>query len=1045
VEYKTQKFSDHDIENPLSILSGDQYYKIPYSQRNFSWSTDDGDKNTNQIGKFWNAMLRQWEKHEEIESERKSLLKKIQTKRDEDGHELSAETISTFQKSYDELNSNYNAEYFIGPMVFVKKSDDHFDVVDGQQRLSTITMILAICRDLYFQFNEEKDIAKGEVNFSKTQILLHQLLEYSSSSIDWTSEGNWKFQPNSNDMEIFNQIFLPWSIDQHSQQNFDQPKSFHEDNSKALCLRLEEKIRYCKNVINDKEKKAKLIDSHFKLYQAYIDLHEKIWTGLITDFSVDTDEQQKILTEISEEAEKLTLIELHVNPQNFQLNSDFFDNDSGDNVDKFGIDLLRKQHWNKQNSEFEDIVWSEDVEGKIHDKFVTSLDNPLDDTPQKFQEWIEELIGKKKKRSLTFLQTGLTPKETYQKIFDELKEKKENEIRIKKAKKNLDDNRLDEFLNNMILKLTFSIRVTLKEPKVANLVFKTLNSYGEPLATADLIKNHILDQISDRDEEKDYALLWDEIISNVSKKPDDFLELSLKSRGVKYGQEWEFNKFKVLDMNKKVSVSDDTLFDILEAKISNENDAKRYVKDLQEDIEIYLKLKDPSNIPTESQEKYDKFEEVAPALNILETLGYVYAKAPIMMAWRHWGDLTGTTWENNDRSFVVLIKLLVLWLFRFKTIRTISGAASTIESVMTKITKYIKNNPGDSPVERQIVLENITKFLIQYDDNVDFLDSLKKTALSLSATNLDVTILSQINRKLSSNPREILKFSKFEREHILPQDFGDWNKPGSDFLSDWIEEPDKKSSDPNHVRMNKIVEFFDNEALPKLPHDFEDMVYKLGNLTLLIKKMNGTVGKLKFNEKKFHYDTKSTDSDLKNNQCTLTGDSTVSPPIPACKYYENSRISKIDYTNPLGFVVPKGTKTLCPKHDTPDGYNASKLFINLDTVMKDPITGNPRNKWTALTILERTKYFIELTNTLWQLPKIYCSNSHCPNFKKDVLIHKGDLDNSDPEKFIGNKKCDQEINGQPCGSDLEVLWAKSNTAPDLDVPSAFKLTSSRLS
>ena len=1037
MEYKTQKFSDYQVENPLSILSGSNIYKIPFSQRNFAWSTDDGDKNSNQIGKFWNAMLKQWEKHEEVESERKKYQKYIQSGKDEHGKELTAESISSYEKTLDTLNSNYNAEYFIGPMVFIKKSDEKFDVVDGQQRLSTITMILAICRDLYFQFNEQKFIDEGKIIPSKMFITLFNLLEISSDDNDYISKGKWKFQPNTNDVDIYNEIILPWDVNHHKEQNFDKPRSFREDNSKALCLRLEEKIRYCNNILQDKERKNKLIDSNRKLFQAYTDLYNKILIGLITNFSVDPEEQEKIMTEIAQQAEKNTITELHVNPENFKLNREFFDNDSGDNIDKFGIDFLLKQHWNKEKNEFEDINWTPDVEKKIHDKFVSSTKNPSHVTDQKFQQWLKELVHKKKKRSLTYLQTGLTAKKTYADIFDEYKEKKKNEIEMSMARKNLEQNRLDEFLNNMILKLTFSVRVTLKDAKVANLVFKTLNSYGEPLATSDLIKNHILDHIKADDEKKDYALLWDKIISNVSNKPDDFLELSLKSRGVKYGEEWEFNKFKVNDMKKKVSVSDDTLFDILEAKIVNENDAKRYVKDLEEDIEIYLKLKDPSTIPKESQEKYDRFEEIGPALDILETLGYVYAKAPIMMAWRHWGNLEGSTWENNDRSFVVLIKLLVIWLFRFKTIRTISGAASTIESVMTKITRYIKNNPGNTSVERQKVLENISKFLIQYDDNEDFIDALKKTGLVSSTAHLDVTILSQINRKLSSNPREVLQFSKFEREHVLPQDFKEWQKPGSDFFSDWVEVPDKNSTDPNHKRMLEIVEFFDSEALPKQEHDYEDMVYKLGNMTLLIKKMNGTLGKLKFNEKKFHYDSKSTDFDLKNNQCELAGDSTSSPPKPPCQFYNKERKSKVPYNDPKGFVVPKDTITLCPKHDIADGYNSSKLPINIETVMNDQNTGNPRDKWTALTILERTKYFIELTSVLWQLPKIYCSNSNCPNFKKEVRINKVELDNID-NKFVGNKKCDL------CQWDLEVLWAKSGTAPDLDVPSQYRIANNRL-
>ena len=67
-EYETKKFNKFDVENPGDIFSGDRIYNVPYSQRNFSWNTELDDKNKNQVGKFWNALLRQWKSFSEFSS-----------------------------------------------------------------------------------------------------------------------------------------------------------------------------------------------------------------------------------------------------------------------------------------------------------------------------------------------------------------------------------------------------------------------------------------------------------------------------------------------------------------------------------------------------------------------------------------------------------------------------------------------------------------------------------------------------------------------------------------------------------------------------------------------------------------------------------------------------------------------------------------------------------------------------------------------------------------------------------------------------------------
>ncbi|QXR34393.1 DUF262 domain-containing HNH endonuclease family protein [Alcaligenes aquatilis] len=73
------------------------------------------------------------------------------------------ENINDF---WDDVVANRSEDYFIGSMVAFKKEKQHFGVVDGQQRLTTITILLCVIRDYFLELNSV-DLAKG----------IHQLVE----------------------------------------------------------------------------------------------------------------------------------------------------------------------------------------------------------------------------------------------------------------------------------------------------------------------------------------------------------------------------------------------------------------------------------------------------------------------------------------------------------------------------------------------------------------------------------------------------------------------------------------------------------------------------------------------------------------------------------------------------------------------------------------------------------------------------------------------------------------------------------------------------
>ncbi len=96
--------------------------------------------------------------------------------------------IPTFQRPYswDKSNieefwndtiTNFDDDYFIGSMVVYKRKDDSLGIVDGQQRLTTITMILAALRNV---FRDEflDDFADGIHNLIERRNIIGNKLQF---------------------------------------------------------------------------------------------------------------------------------------------------------------------------------------------------------------------------------------------------------------------------------------------------------------------------------------------------------------------------------------------------------------------------------------------------------------------------------------------------------------------------------------------------------------------------------------------------------------------------------------------------------------------------------------------------------------------------------------------------------------------------------------------------------------------------------------------------------------------------------------------------
>src|SRR3972149_1546655 len=69
-------------------------------------------------------------------------------------------TRENIQEFWDDIFRDNPSDYFIGSMVVFKEGNQRYGVVDGQQRLTTITILLAALRNI-LKYQGFQDLAGG--------------------------------------------------------------------------------------------------------------------------------------------------------------------------------------------------------------------------------------------------------------------------------------------------------------------------------------------------------------------------------------------------------------------------------------------------------------------------------------------------------------------------------------------------------------------------------------------------------------------------------------------------------------------------------------------------------------------------------------------------------------------------------------------------------------------------------------------------------------------------------------------------------------------
>jgi len=762
---------------PISVFfpndpSGEKVnYQVPDFQRNYAWDKD-------KVSQLWQDIMETW---------------------------------NVYRKA---TQTNYEGQYLLGSTVLIPDPDDVNItlIIDGQQRLATLTMIFCIIRDFNIELFEEdlkKDFTSHEFKELRTAIGNYNINKSAKPpEQNYLQKTSWKLKLNDIDKKLFEEI----------QKYFDGTKFIsHEEKEKNI------------KVVAPKKTETK---SQSKIKKAYNFLYETIRDGLITDFDDSTtskEQQENFKKKAQIQAEN----EIKKEPKKFGLEEVFFENIKCWEDRTFGSalgwdDVLKD--WTRLSKDEEFQKLNEQMEQRNKDKIKKTKEKEFKNFNE-FMDWkIKNYkIGQKNAGSINGVNYNNKKKERTDEIVDEITKKE----RLKNI----------YTLNSILLhirKNIFLVTVSgidkshnppekLLDENDAFQIFETLNDRGARLSKSNLVKNLVLSSIKknnfslgqkDENELKDFLDdmndQWEEIFNeNIFEQDDDsFLIESLRSR-------YPYDDQVLDESGNKSKVNKNALFKILKTKITDSDLAEEYLNELKEDSEFCKLLNSPGDVSTPGS--YPDGDERTAILG-LHALGAKYIRIPILTAKRKWIPMFPDTSIGNNpnvKKYRDLVKFLVPFFFRYKTIR--DQPPQKLEGFIIALCQEIDKNEN---------VNDMIKYLLQYDDEVDFHHNLNS---GLKDIDSDVAkyMLYSFDRKLTSSYTDTEPIKHLTLEHILPQDQKQyWSK--DKFFRDYEEK-----SKP-----------------PIFPKNFSKFVNNIGNLTILRGDINSKIKNKSYIVKRNHIDCK---------------------------------------------------------------------------------------------------------------------------------------------------------------------------------------------
>ncbi len=334
---------------------------------------------------------------------------------------------------------------------------------------------------------------------------------------------------------------------------------------------------------------------------------------------------------------------------------------------------------------------------------------------------------------------------------------------------------LARFVEQMADLLFFTV-ITVTDELNAYKVFETLNARGVRLSSTDLLKNYLFSLVSrERASEDELNALerrWEELVTRLgSERFPDFVRTHWNSR------------------HKLIRHSE--LFKKLRAEIKNRGDAFELLSRLEEDLEIFIALRDPFH------ERWAQDARGKAAVWEFKLFG-VRQVFPLLLAAHR---------RFSEEEFSRLLRCLSLFSFRYQVIGNLPPNELEVRynALATRISDGTVNN-------LRPILDALHPL---YPKDPDFLQDFKtKSFPTTQNRNKKIVryILSIIEGHVANTALDP-EDSKYSLEHILPEN-------PQEGWEEW--EADKR---------------------------YEEWVFRLGNMTLLESSLNREIGNASFQRK----------------------------------------------------------------------------------------------------------------------------------------------------------------------------------------------------
>lgn len=347
-----------------------------------------------------------------------------------------------------------------------------------------------------------------------------------------------------------------------------------------------------------------------------------------------------------------------------------------------------------------------------------------------------------------------------------------------------------EYLNNLKKKI-FDFKIIwirIENDEDAYSIFETVNARGADLTAADLLKNYLFSKLPKREDGIDTAKeTWSTIEDNIesAKGPLNV------SKFIRYFwlSKYSFAQEKKLYKEVKKNISDPSNF----------------LADITNASEYYYKIASDS---VGVNDWAEDFEDKKIAQKIVETLSGLR-----VMGITQCYSLLFCLLLNKDKigfDFSEIFKTIEKYHFAYSAVCKLSG--NVVERLYFNTSKEIQEalKISDSHRRTQNIQRALSKFKtsLEYPTKEFFIE--KFMDIEYKNYQMVIYILSNIEKAKGQTDEHTVNFTKVNIEHILPQDPKEWSL-------------DKK--------------------------DVKDYVNKLGNLTLISKKINGPMGNKPLKEK----------------------------------------------------------------------------------------------------------------------------------------------------------------------------------------------------